>query len=140
MKPQLILVGWGTERFYSTYPNRLPSAVNKDQFKQVVLNLFPTHYSIHKPNSQELFRVIGNKQMRKTLVNNTRYRSQSIPQKNALPHLFERFYKTMLHVLRHTENGFRFGYQRIYYRIARENTCKSKLDVGTAFEILLPLT
>jgi two-component system OmpR family sensor kinase len=138
MKPQLILLA-GNRKVLFDFPSRLPSDINKDQFKQVVLNLFSNAVQHTNPTTG-VIQVIG-KVNEKELSLRIQDNGHGIPQEH-LPHLFERFYKADASRSR-AYGGAGLGLAisaSIIELHGGKIRVKSKLNVGTAFEIVLPLT
>ena len=138
MKPQLILLA-GNRKVLFDFPSRLPSDINKDQFKQVILNLFSNAVQHTNPNTG-VIQVIGKtneKELSLTIQDN----GHGIPQEH-LPHLFERFYKADASRSR-AYGGAGLGLAisaSIIELHGGKIRVESKLNAGTAFEIVLPLT
>lgn len=138
MKPQLRLLA-GNRKVLFDFPSRLPSEVNKDQFKQVVLNLFSNAVQHTNPTTG-VIQVVGkiNEEELSLIIQDN---GHGIPQEH-LPHLFERFYKADASRSR-AYGGAGLGLAisaSIIELHGGKIRVKSKLNVGTAFEILLPLT
>lgn len=138
MKPQLILLA-GNRKVLFDFPSRLPSDINKDQFKQVVLNLFSNAVQHTNPTTG-VIQVIG-KINEKELSLIIQDNGHGIPQEH-LPHLFERFYKADASRSR-AYGGAGLGLAisaSIIELHGGKIHVESKLNAGTAFEIVLPLT
>ncbi|KWU63384.1 sensor histidine kinase [Priestia megaterium] len=138
MKPQLILLA-GNRKVLFDFPSRLPSDINKDQFKQVVLNLFSNAVQHTNPTTG-VIQVIG-KINEKELSLIIQDNGHGIPQEH-LPHLFERFYKADASRSR-AYGGAGLGLAisaSIIELHGGKIRVESKLNAGTAFEIVLPLT
>jgi two-component system OmpR family sensor kinase len=138
MKPQLMLLA-GNRKILFDFPSPLPSDINKDQFKQVVLNLFSNAVQHTNPTTG-VIQVIGKaneKELSLTIQDN----GHGIPPEH-LAHLFERFYKADASRSR-AYGGAGLGLAisaSIIELHGGKIRVKSKLNVGTAFEIVLPLT
>ena len=138
MKPQLMLLA-GNRKILFDFPSPLPSDINKDQFKQVVLNLFSNAVQHTNPTTG-VIQVIGKaneKELSLTIQDN----GHGIPQEH-LAHLFERFYKADASRSRaYGGAGLGLAISASIIELHRGKIrVKSKLNVGTAFEIVLPLT
>jgi two-component system OmpR family sensor kinase len=138
MKPQLVLLA-GNRKVLFDFPSRLPSEVNKDQFKQVILNLFSNAVQ-HTNSNTGIIQVIG-KMNEKELSLTIQDNGHGIPQEH-IPHLFERFYKADASRSR-AYGGAGLGLaisSSIIELHGGKIRVESKLNVGTAFEIVLPIT
>lgn len=131
MKPQLILLA-GNRKVLFDFPSRLPSDINKDQFKQVVLNLFSNAVQHTNPTTG-VIQVIG-KINEKELSLIIQDNGHGIPQEH-LPHLFERFYKADASRSR-AYGGAGLGLAisaSIIELHGGENTCRKQIECRNCF-------
>ncbi|WP_394542306.1 sensor histidine kinase [Priestia aryabhattai] len=131
MKPQLILLARNRKVLFD-FPSRLPSDINKDQFKQVVLNLFSNAVQHTNPTTG-VIQVIG-KINEKELSLIIQDNGHGIPQEH-LPHLFERFYKADASCSR-AYGGAGLGLAisaSIIELHGGENTCREQIECRNCF-------
>ncbi|MEK4822520.1 MULTISPECIES: sensor histidine kinase [Priestia] len=131
MKPQLILLARNRKVLFD-FPSRLPSDINKDQFKQVVLNLFSNAVQHTNPTTG-VIQVIG-KINEKELSLIIQDNGHGIPQEH-LPHLFERFYKADASRSR-AYGGAGLGLAisaSIIELHGGENTCREQIECRNCF-------
>ena len=117
-------------------PEGLPNLdADRDKIKQVLLNLISNGIKYNRPHGSVIVRAEG-------LPNETRITVQDtgvgIPEQ-ALPHLFEKFYRVREHEGQATGTGLGLSISRqIVHGHGGHIEVKSKVGVGTLFTITLP--
>ncbi|NJN80442.1 MAG: GAF domain-containing protein [Anaerolineales bacterium] len=117
-------------------PEGLPLLeADRDKIKQVLLNLLSNAIKYNRPNGTVMLRAEARETEIAIFVQDT---GIGIPEE-ALPHLFEKFYRVREHETRTSGTGLGLSIcKQIIYGHGGRIEVKSKPSVGTAFILYLP--
>jgi signal transduction histidine kinase len=117
-------------------PEGLPLLeADRDKVKQVLLNLISNAIKYNRPNGTVMLRAEASESEMTIFVQDT---GVGIPEE-ALPHLFEKFYRVREHESRASGTGLGLSIcKQIVHGHGGRMEVKSKVGVGTVFAMILP--